>query len=309
MAQRLHGVLPIVQTPFLPDESIDFEALRNSVAWAAGLGARGVGTGMVSETIRLTIPERAGVIRAMIAGMAGRGPVFASVGAESSRQAVEHALAAEAEGCDAVMATPPMTSRLPATALRDYFSRIAKAISIPVIIQDASGYVGQPIPVATQVELFREFGPEKVLFKPEANPTGPLLSELRDATAGKASIFEGSGGIHLVDSHKRGVAGTMPGMDLLDGIVALWNALGRGNADLADRLHHPIAAIVAIQLQAGLDGFLAIEKHLLARRGLFGSNRRREPYGWTPDPETLAEVDRLFASLQSLLASLPRVPA
>jgi 4-hydroxy-tetrahydrodipicolinate synthase len=227
------------------------------------------------------------------------------VGAESTVQAVERALVAQREGCDAVMATPPMTSRLPPKAMREYFVRIAEAVSIPVIVQDASGYVGQPIPVATQAELLLQFGPEKVLFKPEANPTGPILSELRDATGGKAIIFEGSGGIHLPDSHRRGVAGTMPGMDLLDGVVAMWRALGRGDTEAVDRLHHPVAAIVSFQLQAGLDGFLAIEKHLLVKRGLFKSDRRRAPYAWVPDVETLAEVDRLFASMMKLLASAP----
>ena len=305
MARKLSGVLPIVQTPFNPDDSIDAVALERSVDWAFRVGAQGVGTGMVSETPRLTDGERITVIRAMLAGAAGRGPVFASVGAESTVQAIERARVAEREGCDAVMATPPMTSRLPPRAMRDYFARIADAVSIPVIVQDASGYVGQPIPVATQADLFHQFGSEKMLFKPEANPTGPILSELRDATGGKALIYEGSGGIHLPDSYRRGVAGTMPGMDLLDGIVAMWRALGRGDTEAVDRLHHPVAAIVSFQLQAGLDGFLAIEKHLLVKRGLFASDRRREPFAWVPDPETLAEVDRLFAILQDLLASDP----
>ena len=301
MPRNLSGVLPIVQTPFSADDTIDTAALKRSVDWVFSVGAHGVGTGMVSETVRLTSGERIQLISAMIEASDGRGPVFAAVGAESTHQALEFARAAERAGCDAVMATPPMTLRLPASALRDYYIRLAEGISIPVIVQDASGYVGQPIPVETQAELFHKFGPDKVLFKPEANPTGPLLSALRDATGGKARIFEGSGGIHLIDSHQRGVAGTMPGMDLLDGIVALWHALGCGDIDLADRLHQPIAAIVSLQLQAGLDGFLAIEKYLLVRRGLFSSDRRREPFGWSPDRETLNEVDRLFARMQTML--------
>lgn len=305
MARRLSGVLPIVQIPFHGDDTIDIPALEKSVEWAFQVGADGIGTGMVSETNRLTETERVQVIRAMMAGAAGQGPVFASVGSESAVQAVERARIAEAEGCDAVMATPPMTSRLSPGAMKGYFSRIADSVGIPVIVQDASGYVGQPIPVSTQAELFHQFGPEKMLFKPEANPTGPILSELRDATGGRAVVFEGSGGIHLPDSHRRGVAGTMPALDLLDGIVAMWRALSCGDMETVDRLHHPVAAIVSFQLQAGLDGFLAIEKHLLVRRGLFASDRRREPYGWVADHETLGEVDRLFTRMLDLLAAMP----
>jgi 4-hydroxy-tetrahydrodipicolinate synthase len=50
-------------------------------------------------------------------------------------------------------------------------------------------------------------------------------------------------------------------------------------------------------MQAGLDGFLAIEKYLLVKRGLFTSDRRRQPYTWSLDEETAREVDRLFDRL------------
>jgi len=136
------------------------------------------------------------------------------------------------------------------------------------------------------------------LFKPEATPIGPNLSALRDATGGKAKIFEGSGGIFLIDSFRRGIAGTMPGMEFIDGIVALWKALQAGDEERAYRVSLPIGAIVALQLQAGLDGFLAIEKYLLVKRGIFPSARRRGPYAWELDSETAAEVERLLERLQ-----------
>jgi 4-hydroxy-tetrahydrodipicolinate synthase len=53
-----------------------------------------------------------------------------------------------------------------------------------------------------------------------------------------------------------------------------------------------------MQLQAGLDGFLAVEKYLMVKRGLFPSARRRRPYGWELDSETAAEVDRLFERMK-----------
>jgi 4-hydroxy-tetrahydrodipicolinate synthase len=62
-----------------------------------------------------------------------------------------------------------------------------------------------------------------------------------------------------------------------------------------------VCATVALQLQAGLDGFLAVEKHLMVKRGLFPSARRRTPHGWELDAETASEVDRLFALLQTAI--------
>jgi 4-hydroxy-tetrahydrodipicolinate synthase len=199
------------------------------------------------------------------------------------------------------MAIPPTLTGLPTQALLDYFTALAEATELPLIVQDASAYVGQAIPLDVLVKLLDQFGPKKILFKPEAEPLGPNLSALRDATAGKAKIFEGSGGILLIDSFRRGIAGTMPGMDLLDGIVEVWRALQAGDDGRAYSVYFPICALTALQMQAGLDGFLAIEKHLLVKRGLFATDRRRRPYKWEMDLETVTEVERLFEKLQSIL--------
>ena len=302
MSRRLHGVLPIVHTPFTEDDRIDRATLKCEIDWAYSVGADGLGTGMVSEILRLTSDERIELTQLIAEYSAGRGAVFAAVGAESGKQALAYSVAAEKAGCDAVMAVPPQTTRLSAAGMVDYFSQIADGISLPLIVQDASGYVGQPIPVSACVSLLERYGNEKIVFKPEASPIGPNLSALRDATAGQAKIFEGSGGILLIDSYRRGISGTMPGMDLLDGIVALWKALQSADDVTAYRVYFPICGIVALQLQAGLDGFLAVEKYLLHKRGLFPSTRRRQPHSWDLDTETALEVDRLFALLMEAIS-------
>jgi 4-hydroxy-tetrahydrodipicolinate synthase len=303
MLKRLEGVLPIVHTPFADNGDIDEASLAREIDWIFDVGADGLGTGMVSELLRLTIDERIRLTESIVAAANKRGAVFAGVGAESTRQTVELAKAAQRAGCDAVMAAPPALTRLGIGAMADHYRALADAIDLPVIVQDASGYVGQAISMSVYLELLEHYGPEKIVFKPEAAPIGPNLSALRDATGSRARIFEGSGGVLLVDSFRRGIAGTMPGVDLLDGVVGLWRALVAGDDAAAYRLSFPISAIVTLQLQAGLDGFLAIEKYLLVKRGLFPSARRRPPYAWELDPETSEEVDRLFVLLQS---ELPR---
>jgi 4-hydroxy-tetrahydrodipicolinate synthase len=302
MPKRLQGVLPIVHTPLLDDDTIDAASLRREIDFAFATAADGLGTGMVSEILRLTSEERITLTQQVVELAAGRGAVFAAVGAESIQQALVFAKAAESAGCDAIMAVPPITTRLPESALVDYFRALADGVGLTLIVQDASGYVGQAIPMPVYVQLLERYGPEKIVFKPEAAPIGPNLSALRDATGAKARIFEGSGGILLIDSFRRGIAGTMPGMEMLPGIIALWQALERGDDQTPYRLYYPICAIVALQMQAGLDGFLAIEKYLLHRQGIFTTTRRRRPYSWELDRETAAEVDRLMDQLKDALA-------
>jgi 4-hydroxy-tetrahydrodipicolinate synthase len=57
-----------------------------------------------------------------------------------------------------------------------------------------------------------------------------------------------------------------------------------------------------IGLQPSLDAFLAIEKHLLHRQGVFPNTIVRKPVGFVLDPGTTAEVDRLFDLLSRVVA-------
>jgi 4-hydroxy-tetrahydrodipicolinate synthase len=153
--------------------------------------------------------------------------------------------------------------------------------------------------IQLQADLLDAY-PNQVMFKPEAVPIGPRLSELRDATAGTAHVFEGSGGISLVDSFRRGIAGTMPGAEVCWAIVALWDALVRGDDAVIDAVNGPLSSLIS--LQTSLDAFIAVEKHLLVRQGIFTSDRVRGPVGFRLDRETEAEVDRLFDLLRSAVA-------
>lgn len=296
---ELGGVLPVVQLPYHEDESIDFETLREEVEFLLQRGADGITMAMVTEVLRLSTEERMRVAETLCQAIDRRGPCVISVGAESTRCAVELAKHAESAGATAVMAIPPVSVPTPASELLRYFRALAESVSLPLIVQDASGYVGEPMGVENMAQLLDRFGPQRILFKPEAAPIGPQLSALRDRTAGRARVFEGSGGISLVDSYRRGIVGTMPGADLIEAIIALWNALEQQDDEAIYAISYPLSALVAMQF--GLDGFLAVEKHLLVKQGIFKNTVVRGPVAFTLDDETRQEVDRLFDSLQDVL--------
>ena len=297
----LEGVVAVLQTPLHEDGSIDVPRLERKIDWVFQAGAEGVVMEMVSEILRLGYHGRKALAAHVCQAVQGRGFTVMSVGAESIREALDFARHAEGLGASAVMAIPPVSTALGRLQTTEYFAAIARGISIPLVVQDASSYVGAAIDLAVYLHLLEEFGEARIYFKPEASPLGPNLSKLRDASHGKARIFEGSGGINLVDCYRRGIVGTMPGTDLLDGIIALWQALQAGDDERIYQLSLPICALTALQLQAGLDGFLAIEKYLLKKRGHFTNTLQVQPCGWQLDPETSAEVDRLFALLQQQL--------
>jgi dihydrodipicolinate synthase/N-acetylneuraminate lyase len=300
-ARSLCGVLSVFQTPYHADESIDYATLEKEIDWLYDRGADGIVLAMVSEVLRLSTPERNQLAEHACRFGVARGVVVVSVGAESSHTAAEYARHAEGVGADAVMAVPPIAVALGEEQLLEYYRRILQAVGIPVVVQDASGYVGRPLPISLQARLLDEFGPQ-VYFKPEAVPIGPRLSELHAATGGRARVFEGTGGIALVDSFRRGIVGTMPGADLIDAIVALWRALQAGDEVAAYSVWLPLAALVS--LQHSLDAFLAVEKYLLVKQGVLSNTRVRGPVGYALDEPTRREVDRLFERVMTAVAAI-----
>ena len=285
----LAGVLPVFQTPYMDDESIDWETLSAEIDWLLA-GASGVVMAMVSEVLRLSTDSHRAMAQHVCRQVAGRGAIVISVGAESRHTAVSLATHAEECGATALMAIPPVSTAAPDEAMA-YYRAVLAAVRIPLIVQDASAYVGRPLPITMQARLLDEHGPDRVLFKPEAAPLGPNLTALHAATGGPAGARgergRGAGG-QFSPRHRRHHA--RGGPDRRDrGPVA--------GTDGRRRAAH-VSALATDQgtgvLATGLDGYLAMEKYLLVKQGVFHNTHVRGPVAFRLDDETRAEIDRLF---------------
>ena len=298
MTTEISGVLPVFQTPFHTDESIDFATLDREIDWLFENRANGIVMAMVSETFRLATDERRKLAAHICKTVGDRGVTIISVGSESTHTSAGLARDAEAVGADAVMAIPPVATAATEYELAGYFRQILKATSIPLIIQDASGYVGKPMTISLQAQMLDDF-PDRVLFKPEAEPVIGRLRELLRETNGQARVFEGSGGMHLLESFKQGVSGTMPGADLTPVVSALWSALEAGDTGRADRISQTLIKLV--ELQTNLDAYLAVEKHMLCRQGVFRNTVIRGPVAFELEDDLRTKVDVLFDELCMVL--------
>ena len=294
---RFHGVLAVLQLPYHEDLSIDYETLGREIEWNFEHGVTGVVIALASEVFRLADAERDELAGRVVAAAADKGPVIMSVGSESVVQAVRHARAAESAGAAAVMAIPPVMTQSSLDQVGAYYEEILDAISLPLIIQDASSYVGAALPVEFQAGLFAR-APDRVMFKPEAQPLGPTISELGEATGRRARIFEGSGGLILIESYLRGVVGTMPGGEIPWVMSSLWNSLRSGDPDRARRIHGPVANIVSTAYN--LDGFIAISKMLLCEQGIFANTLIRPPVGYSIDEMSREQILIQFEQLKAI---------
>jgi len=297
--KQLAGVFNVISTPLDNSDEIDQKTLKQEIDWLIKCGSNGAVLAMVSEVLRFSAAERRVQWQLSLEYLSGRIPLVVSVGAESAAIAVGLAKDAQKDGATAVMATPPSAFVASADEVKNYYQRIIEAVDITVIVQDASNYLGAPIELDTYVELIDKYGEERVQFKPEAKPVKDRLEQLNKISNNRARVFEGQGGIDLLDTHPLGVKGTMPGAEVPWAIVGLWKALENKDLKSAKAIHTPLAKLISYQTT--LDAYVAVEKYLLVKQGVFINTNQRGPVGFKLDQDIKNKIDLAHSELAAAI--------
>ena len=293
------GVYSVVQTPLDENDNIDQAIFKREIDWLIECGVKGLVLAMVSEVMRFSADERRLQWQSALKIINKRVPLIVSVGAESTAIAISLAKSAQADGATALMATPPAIFPATSDEIYTYYSEIIEVVKIPLIVQDASNYMGQPLDLELYGNLIEKYGTERVQFKPEAKPVKERAAALQEIAHGQARIFEGQSGIDLLDTHPLGLVGTMPGGEIPWAIIKLWNALESNDLELAKSIHNLVSQLVAFQ--QNIDGYVAVEKYLLVKQGIFESVRQRGPVRTILSSEVKIEIDQIFEKLVKMV--------
>lgn len=294
------GIYPVLQMPLNTDQNIDEAVLANEIEWLIDLGVSGFAVAMVSEVMRFSSEERRAQWQLILKIINQRLPLVVSVGAESTAVAIRQAKLAEDDGASLLMATPPAIFPATSEEIYSYYRSIVQTVQIPVVVQDASNYMGQPLPIELYEKLLNEFGVERIQFKPEATPVKERVAEIQRIAGGAAKVFEGQSGMDLLDTHPLGLVGTMPGSEIVWAIKALWDALEAGEDARAVSIHEAISRL--IEFQQTLDSYVAVEKYLLVKQGIFTSTIQRGPVGTVLSDATKVGIDAAFENLLRVVA-------
>ncbi|MBO0803458.1 MAG: dihydrodipicolinate synthase family protein [Nocardiopsaceae bacterium] len=289
MDASLTGVVPVVPTIFRDDESLDADGTARVIDYLVDAGADGLCLlANYSEQFSLTDDERDTLTRTLLEHVAGRLPVIVTTSHYSARIAAERSRAAQDLGAAMVMLMPPFfgaTMTVPAPAVIEYFKRVADAIDIPVMVQDAP-LSATPLPASLLADLVRQV-PQvryaKIEVPQAADKISALASDLGDSLPGPFgpfSPFDGEESVTLVPDLDAGAKGTMPSSMVpaelgqiargylsgdRKGAVAAWE-------DLLPLIHYE-------NRQCGLRA----QKILLAEGGIVASDRTRAPLAPVPD--------------------------
>ena len=134
------GSLVAIVTPMQDDGSLDFPRLRSLIDWHIAEGTDGiVVVGTTGESPTVDVDEHCELIRATVQHVAGRVPVVAGTGANSTAEAVELARFASQAGATAHLSVVPYYNRPTQEGLYRHFRTIAEAVELPLILYNVPG--------------------------------------------------------------------------------------------------------------------------------------------------------------------------
>ena len=243
---QITGSIVALVTPMHEDGKVDYSCLRKLIDWHIAEGTDCVGVvGTTGESPTVNVQEHCEIIRVAVEQAAGRIPIMAGCGANSTAEAIELASFAKAVGADCQLQVVPYYNKPTQEGQYLHFKAIAEAVDLPMVLYNVPGRSVADLAHDTVLRLAQLDG---IVGIKEA--TGNIERAqwlIREAPAGFA-IYSGDDGT----------------------AVALMLCGGHGNvsvsANLAPRLMHElcIAAIAgdrsrAMQIQFKL---LPLHKHL-----------------------------------------------
>jgi 4-hydroxy-tetrahydrodipicolinate synthase len=129
------GSLVALITPMRADGSLDEKAFQDFVEWQIAEGSEGlIPVGTTGESPTLSHAEHMRVVELCVEAAAGRVPVIAGTGSNSTREAIELTRHAREAGADAALIVTPYYNKPTQEGMYLHFKAIADAVDLPIVI-------------------------------------------------------------------------------------------------------------------------------------------------------------------------------
>lgn len=149
------GAITAIVTPFSNGE-VDDKAYRDLINFLIDNGVSGiVPCGTTGESATLTHAEHERVIDITVETVAGRIPVIAGTGSNSTSEAIRLTRHAREAGADAALLITPYYNKPTQRGLYEHYQAVATACDIPLVLYNVPGRTGVNMSAETVVELSR----------------------------------------------------------------------------------------------------------------------------------------------------------
>ena len=140
--QAFSGSCVAIITPFNGDQ-VDFPALKRLCDWHIAEGTQAIiPCGTTGESATFTHEEQHQVIAEVVQAVAGRVPVIAGAGSNSTREAISLARAAERSQADGILTITPYYNKPTPEGLFQYFKAVHEATRLPLVLYNVPGRTG-----------------------------------------------------------------------------------------------------------------------------------------------------------------------
>ncbi len=271
---RIDGIIPIIPTPFHPDETVDYRSLRGLIEFAQAARACAVCLpAYASEFYKLSENERRLVVEEAIAQAAGRIPVIGQVNYPSALLAAETAKSLQNSGASAISAAVPRMFGMAEKDLYRYFDRLLNSIEVPLIIQDFNP--GGPTISPGFILTLHRAHPHFRYVKLEDPMMGAKVQAIQEATQDEVGVIEGWGGMYMMELIPAGICGVMPGLGITDLLERAFRFVKQGDREEAYPVFQGVLPQIVFCLQH-MELFHHAEKMLLQARGILSQVTVRE---------------------------------
>ena len=183
-----------IVTPMKENEEVNYDTLEELVEWQIEQGTDAIViVGTTGESSTLTTEEHSDVIRAAVRFAKHRVPVIAGTGSNCTREAIHLSKEAEEAGADGLLAVTPYYNKATQGGLIRYYTEIAEAVKLPIIMYNVPGRTGCNIMPETAATLFKTV--ENIVGIKEATGSLAQASRLMYLTDGKIDLYSGEDGI------------------------------------------------------------------------------------------------------------------
>jgi 4-hydroxy-tetrahydrodipicolinate synthase len=134
------GSIVALVTPMLDSGDVDYPGLRRLIDWHIAEGTDCVGVvGTTGESPTVTVEEHCEIIRVAVEHAAGRVPIMAGAGGNSTREAIELSRYAKKVGADCTLQVVPYYNKPSQEGLYQHFRAIAEAVDLPHVLYNVPG--------------------------------------------------------------------------------------------------------------------------------------------------------------------------
>ena len=150
----IKGSLVAIVSPMHDDGSLDFDAYRRLIDWHVAEGTSAiVAVGTTGESPTVTPNEHGELIKVAVEAAAGRIPVIAGTGGNSTAEAIELTRHAKHVGADATLQVVPYYNKPTQEGLYQHFRKIAETVDLPVILYNVPSRTVADMSTETTVRL------------------------------------------------------------------------------------------------------------------------------------------------------------